>query len=131
MLAGAVAYRLLAGRAVPDHWLVCGARGTILVWLAGQATARSGDGLRELDRSSSGSLPFDPVGFTTGIAVPDRDAAPGLALLERSRDEVARTVAEHWSELVAPQTPVERVGELFGVPVSPPVPAEEAPVCGG
>ncbi|MEU3454916.1 hypothetical protein ABZ671_15140 [Micromonospora sp. NPDC006766] len=130
VLAGAVAYRLLAGHAARDEWSICGARGAILVWLAGQATARSGDGLRELDRFSSGALPFDLVGFNAGIGVPDRDAAPGLALLERPRDEVARTVAEHWSELVAPQTPVERVGELFGVPVPPPLPAEERHTCG-
>ncbi|GAA2646587.1 ABC transporter [Dactylosporangium fulvum] len=130
VLAAAVAYRLIAGRAIRDEWLICGARGTILVWLAGQATARSGDGIRELDRYSWGALSFTNVGFNTGISVPDRDAAPGLTLLERSRDEVARTVAEHWSELVAPQTPVERVGELFGVPV-PSVPVEERPTCGG
>ncbi|WP_430503025.1 hypothetical protein ACQRWP_15970 [Micromonospora trifolii] len=56
------------------------------------------------------------------MTAPDRAAAPALELLERPSAEVAPLVERHWAELTAPDTPLERFGAIFGVPVQPPSP---------
>ncbi|WP_203708497.1 hypothetical protein, partial [Asanoa iriomotensis] len=115
--AGSVAFRLVAGKAVAGDTTVCGARGALIVWLTGQASPHVADGLHQLDDQSSGSLALIDYTIDNGLFVDDRDAAVGLTLLERPSAEVTAVVAAHWVELTAPNTPIERVGALFDVPV--------------
>ncbi|MDG4826081.1 hypothetical protein O7635_29890 [Asanoa sp. WMMD1127] len=117
--AGGVAYRLVTGRAVAGDATLCGARGALVVWLAGQANARTAAGVRQLDNQSSGSLALIDHSIDNGLFVEDRDAAVGLALLRRPAAEVAPVVADHWAELTAPGATIEQVGSLFGVEVGP------------
>jgi hypothetical protein len=104
---------------------MCGARGALLVWLVGQATTRTAEGLHRLDDLSWGALILRDGGLAAGLAVSDRDAAVGLALLQRPADEVAPLVAEHWAELTAAGTGIDRFGAVFGLPVQPPTAAAE------
>jgi hypothetical protein len=129
--AASVGYRLIVGHAWRGEWQVCGARGALLIWLVGQATTRTADGLHRLDDSSWGALVLQDGGLEAGPAVPDRDAAAGLALLQRPADEVAPLVAAHWAELTAAGTDTGRFGAVFGIPVQPQPPAEEHLGCAG
>lgn len=127
--AGLVAYEVLARRGAGAHGSVCGSRAVLLAWLAGQATPQTAAGLREVDASSWGGVPFNEPAFGSGVDVSDRELAVALALLARPAAEVERVVRAAWAELSAPDTPTERVGELFGVPVPPPPPEQERSVC--
>jgi hypothetical protein len=129
--AAAVGYRLITGHAWTGDQILCGARGALLVWLVGQATPRTADGLRRLDESSWNALAMQDPDLLAGVSVPDRDAAAGLALLRRPAAEVAPLVAQHWRELVAAGTDADRFGALVGVPLQPPPPAEERTRCDG
>ncbi|MFI5914308.1 hypothetical protein [Dactylosporangium sp. NPDC051541] len=129
--AAAVAFRVLTGTAVASQSPVCGARGALLIWLVGQATPGAGRGLRDLDASSWGAVSFFDESLLTSVAVPDRDAAAGLALLERPAGAVAAVVRAHWDELASADTPLERFGELLDIPVAAAGPVEERPTCAG
>ncbi|MCX5121801.1 hypothetical protein OG992_32070, partial [Micromonospora sp. NBC_00362] len=119
VLAAGVAYRLMAGEAYGGGFGLCGARAALLVWLVGQASPATLAGLRSLNETSWGSLSFGDRSTMFGISAPDRAAAPALELLERPSAEVAPLVERHWAELTAPNTPLERFGAIFGVPVQP------------
>ncbi|MEV4622211.1 hypothetical protein AB0J74_26305 [Asanoa sp. NPDC049573] len=56
VLAAGVAYRFVTGRAPAGNAVACGAPGALVVWLAGQASSRTAEGVRVLDRNSSGAL---------------------------------------------------------------------------
>jgi hypothetical protein len=127
--AGLVAYEVVVRAGAPARGALCGARGVLVGWLAGQATPKATAGLREVDGSSWGSVPFGDPQFPVGLSVPDREMAVALALLERPADEVAQVVRRSWAELSAEGTPAERVGELFTVPVAPLPPEQERTVC--
>lgn len=129
-LAGAVAYRLITGKGSPDNGLVCGARGALLVWLVGQATPETASGLRKRDRSSWGALALGD-GSLSELAVPDYDAASGLALLKKPLPEATALVRQHWQELTAPAADAARFATLVGVPATPLPPVEERSICGG
>lgn len=128
-LAGLVAYQIVVGAGAPAGGSLCGARGVLVGWLAGQATPRAAAGLREVDANSWGGVFFGDSQFPVGLSVPDREMAVALALLKRPADEVAEVVRRSWAELSAARTPAERVGELFGVPVASLPPVEERTVC--
>ncbi|MEV6632498.1 hypothetical protein AB0M54_17295 [Actinoplanes sp. NPDC051470] len=128
--AGLVAYQVVVGRGGPDGSQLCGARGVLVAWLAGQATPTAAAGLHEADATSWGALPFGDPQFPIGLSVPDREAAVALALLNRPAADVAQVVRRSWAELAAAKTSAERAGELFGVPVAPLPPEEERTVCG-
>jgi hypothetical protein len=128
-LAGLVAYQVVVGTGAPAGGSLCGARGVLVGWLAGQATPEAAAGLREMDASSWGGVSFGEAQFPVGLSVPDREMAVALAMLKRPADEVAEVVRRSWVELSAAGTPAERVGELFGVPVAPLPPVEERTVC--
>ncbi|TDC84196.1 hypothetical protein E1193_06355 [Micromonospora sp. KC606] len=127
--AGLVAYEVVARAGGPAGGQVCGARGVLVGWLAGQATPKATDGLREVDANSWGGVPFGEWQFPVALSVPDREMAVALALLKRPADEVAELVRRSWAELSAAGTPTERAGELFGVAVAPLPPEEERTVC--
>ncbi|MEU8419694.1 hypothetical protein AB0C15_02305 [Micromonospora sp. NPDC048835] len=122
VLASGVAYRLMAGQAHDGGNYLCGARGALLVWLVGRASPTTLAGVRSLDESSTGALVFADYSAMYGISAQDRAAASALALLERPADDkvVVPLVERHWAELTAPDTPLERFGAIFGVPVQPP-----------
>ncbi|GAA4460353.1 hypothetical protein [Phytohabitans houttuyneae] len=128
--AGSVAYEVVTHAGAAADGVVCGARAVLVGWLAGQSTVETTAGLREVDANSSGGVSFgDPRFGTPGMTVPDREMAVVRALLRRPGDQVAATVLASWAELSAATTPTERVGDLFGVAVPPPVPEHERMVC--
>ncbi|WP_328653320.1 hypothetical protein OG598_05420 [Micromonospora sp. NBC_00330] len=128
-LAAEVAYRLMAAKAFDGGNFLCGARAALLVWLVGRASPTTLAGMRSLDETSTGALVFSDVSGLYGILAPDRAAAPALELLERQSDEVPPLVERHWAELTAPDTPLERFGAIFGVPIQPLAPDADAPPC--
>ncbi|WIM99003.1 hypothetical protein ACTOB_002631 [Actinoplanes oblitus] len=130
-LAGLVAHRIVTRQPAPAHGPVCGARGVLIAWLAGQATPETAAGLREADATSWGGVPFGDMQFPVGFSVPDREMAVAWALLKRPTGDVAAVVARSWGELTAAGTSADRAGELFGVPVPPLPRAEERIRCDG
>ncbi|GAA0462104.1 ABC transporter [Actinoplanes capillaceus] len=130
-LAGLVAYQIVTGEAAPAHIPVCGARGVLVAWLAGQATPATAAGLRAADATSWGGVPFGDMQFPVGFSVPDREMAAVSALLRRPSGDVAATVARSWTELTAAGTTADRAGELLGVSVPPLPPVEERTRCDG
>lgn len=127
--AGRVAFEVVARKGSGADGTICGTRGVIVAWLAGQATPLAAAGLRDLDASSTGGVPFFDRSFMAFISVSDREMAVALALLKRPQAEVAEVVKRSWAELSAVDTPTERAGELFGVPVPPQLPVEERSTC--
>jgi hypothetical protein len=126
MLAGLVAARLVSG----DQRVaggddqggsppVCGARGALVGWLTGQASAKSSTGLRLLAADQGPGLHLDPAGPASGIHLPERELALGLALLDRPADAIGAQVLRSWDELTAARTSIERAAEIFGVPAPP------------
>ncbi|MFF8954352.1 ABC transporter permease [Streptomyces sp. NPDC014894] len=102
---------------------VCGSRAVLSVWLAGQATPATGRALSSVLRRSGG----DFVGFASVMSTAQfgrAEADLGMALLDRPRDTVARTVHASWRELASPTTTAARAAELLGVP-APPRPTRE------
>ncbi|MBW6434804.1 hypothetical protein KZ829_13755 [Actinoplanes hulinensis] len=130
-LAGLVAYQVVTHETAPAHIPVCGARGVLVAWLAGQATPETAAGLRAVDATSWGGVPFGDMQFPVGFSVPDREMAAASALLRRPSGDVAATVARSWAELTAAGTSADRAGELLGVPVPPLPPVEERIQCDG
>ncbi|MEU8285333.1 hypothetical protein AB0C01_13430 [Micromonospora sp. NPDC048905] len=128
-LAAEVAYRLMAAKAYDGGNFLCGAQAALLVWLVGRASPTTLAGMRSLDETSTGALVFSDTSGLYGILAPDRAAAPAMELLERQSDEVPSLVERHWAELTAPETPLERFGAIFGVPVQPLAPDDEALPC--
>jgi hypothetical protein len=119
-LAGLVAYRLVTGGRPARNQAVCGARGVLVGWLAGQASARSGTGLHllaaEQDRNHRAGVLLSEAGSGSGIYLPDRELTLSLALLDLPADQVGARVSRSWQELTAEQTSTERAAEILGVP---------------
>jgi hypothetical protein len=118
-LAGLVAYRLVGG-AQPE---VCGARGVLVGWLAGQASAQSNTGLHlivadQAGRPDSGVTLGEP-GTAAAVQLPSRGVTLALALLGRPAGEVGTRVRQSWDELTAADTTIERAAEIFGLPAPP------------
>jgi hypothetical protein len=128
-LAAMVANEVVTHQAAPAQTPVCGARGVLVAWLAGQATPAAADGLREADANSSGGVPFGDMQFPVGLSVPDREMAVASALLTRPAGDVAAVVARSWAELSAAGTSADRAGVLLGAPVPPLPPVEERTRC--
>jgi hypothetical protein len=128
-LAAMVAYEVVTHEQAPAHTPVCGARGVLVAWLAGQATPATADGLREADANSWGGVPFGDMQFPVGLSVPDREMAVASALLRRPAGDVAAVVARSWAELSAAGTSADRAGVLLGAPVPPLPPVEERTRC--
>lgn len=128
-LAGLVAYEVMTRKGAEADGQMCGARAVLVVWLAGQATSATAAGLRIVDEHGWGGIGFSDPSFGPGVGASDREVAVALALLRREPGQVAALVRRHWAELTAADTPTERVGELFGVPVAPEPPEQERFVC--
>jgi hypothetical protein len=127
--AGQVAYRVVTRAGPPAGLPVCGARGVLVAWLAGQAGPEATGGLHEMDENSWGGVPVGDMLFPVGLTVPDREMTVALALLKRPAADVAKTVKASWAELSAKGTSADRAGEMFGVAVPPLPPENERIVC--
>lgn len=122
-LAALVAYRLIVGSGPTAESTLCGTRGVLVGWLAGQASAHAGVGLRKLaaDQNAGGGggdkVFIEGIPGSGGILIPDRELAFALALLDRPADEIGARVRQSWDELTATGTTVDRAAEIFGQPV--------------
>jgi hypothetical protein len=128
-LAALVAYRLVDGDQPPldETPAVCGARGALVGWLAGQAGTKSGTGLRLLAADQAhqrGGLLLLTAGSAAGLHLPARESALALALLDRPADEVGARVLRSWDELTAAGTSIDRAAEILGVQAPAPAPAD-------
>jgi hypothetical protein len=127
--AYAVAFRYVTGRSITMAGALCGARGALVVWLAGQATPATADGVGQIGSRDSDEAIFDDQSIQFFGTVPDRDAGPAFAALQRPVAEVTPIIAAHWAELADPRTSADRFAALLGVPIGPEVPVAERSVC--
>lgn len=127
--AGLVAYQLITASAPPVPAAVCGARGVLLTWLAGQPSRETFDGVRRMHQSKWGSSLSFGDGELRGPAVREREAAIGWTLLNQSTDEVGARVLRHWAELTDARTSSERAAELLGVSAPPRSPQDDLWAC--
>jgi hypothetical protein len=122
-LAANVAARLIAptrGEGDEPEWSPCNAQAVVALWLAGQASPHAAEGIRQAvteSRSETIAIPHD--------VVPDdpqwgtRVGRFALALLDRPRGRVTRTLWRNWDLVTAPETTLERLGEVLGVQPPP------------
>jgi hypothetical protein len=126
-LAALVAYRLVTGGRPGQNPAVCGARGVLIGWLAGQASPGSETGLHLLaadqNRNHNFGVFFREIGSESGVFLPDRELTLASALLDRSAEEVGARVLRSWDELVEERTSTERAAEILGMPP----PAQQPP----
>jgi hypothetical protein len=122
-LAANVAARLTAptrGDGEEPQWSPCNAQAVVALWLAGQASPHAAQGIRQAvteSRFETFVISHDPV-----LDDPQWDVRAGrfaLTLLDRPRDQVAQTLWRNWDLLTAPETTLERLGEVLGVQPPP------------
>ncbi|WP_165299827.1 ABC transporter permease [Streptomyces boncukensis] len=121
-----------SGGTAPEPAALCGARGIVALWLAAQSAPEAESGLRSTVPRSFGDTVEIESAAAPGVALQRTDVETVLRLLDRPADDVAAKVATSWAELVDPDTPSPRAGELLGVRApSAPAPAdpEEAQLC--
>jgi hypothetical protein len=133
--AAHVAYRMVKGTSpTQENNLVCGASGTILVWLAGQATPGTRTSMLAFQNNwGNRTDSFSPAPLGGSVNVGRREADLGYALLQQPADQVAAVLDRSWPELTAPKTTVERAAEILGVKAAAPlekVPAGEESTLG-
>jgi hypothetical protein len=119
-LAGLVAYQVVTGERPGTDPAVCGARGVLIAWLAGQASPASNTGLHLLaavqDRNHDKGVFLAEAGSQSGIYLPHRELTLALTLLGRPASEVGARVSQAWDELTAANTSTERATEILGLP---------------
>jgi hypothetical protein len=128
-LTGLAAYRVVTGERPGADPAVCGARGVLVAWLAGQASPQSNTGLHKLavdQRTYQDGVFLGEAESPSGIYLQDRQLTMALTLLDRPADEVGARVLQSWDELTAADTPTERAAEILGVPAPPPAQTESA-----
>jgi hypothetical protein len=123
-----VAYRVLAGNDTSAE-APCGSRSVLIAWLAALVSPHAAAGLRELDDNSWGAVMFQGPHLMETISVDDRDMAIAKALLRKPAGEVAQKIIGTWDEVGAADAPTERIAQLFGIPVAPPVEGRMATPC--
>jgi len=130
-LAGRVAYELITHSGPGVTATLCGARGVLVGWLAGQATADTRAGLRTIAGGSrGGAVAFTEAGFGSSLVLTDPELTMVWALLDRPADEVGKRVLDSWAELSASGTSLEQAAKLLGVAVPSGGSAEGARQCG-
>jgi hypothetical protein len=99
----------------------CRAHGVVALWLAGQASPHAAEGLRQGIADVYGGIftlvhdvDSDDLGWS------ERAGRFALALLDRPRDQVAQALWRNWDLVTSPETTLERLGEVLGVPPPPP-----------
>jgi hypothetical protein len=119
-LATGVAARLVAparGDSEQPARSPCNAQAVVALWLGGQASPQAAEGIRQAVTSAAGRsetfvMAHDPLDDPWWSVRAGRFA---LALLDRPRDQIAQTLWRNWDLVSAPQTTVERLGEILGV----------------
>jgi hypothetical protein len=119
-LAASVAARLVAplrGDGEEPQRSPCNAQAVVALWLGGQASPQAVEGIRyALARPNSDTNTFvithDPADDPEWGVRAGRFA---LTLLARPRDQVTQTLWRNWDLVTAPQTTIERLGEVLGI----------------
>ena len=124
-LAAQVAYRLVTGQTGEAHVeerggaTACGGAGVLVVWLAGQAGASAGAGLRLLAKESHdqrGGVSFYETQLFPTFYVPAPELAVATQALARPRADIAARVEQSWATLTAPGTTAAQAAQILGVP---------------
>ena len=125
-LATNVAARLIGppsrGQGEQPGWNPCNAQGAVALWLAAQASPHAAEGLRQAftdapSESETLALPNDPDLDDPWWGV--RAGRFALTLLDRPPDQVAQALWRDWDLVTAPETTLERLGEVLGVQPPP------------
>jgi hypothetical protein len=122
-LAANVAARLVAptrGQRDEPEWSPCHAQAVVALWLAGQASPHAAEGIRQAvtdSRFETFAIPHDVVLDDPQWGV--RAGRFALALLDRPRDQVASSLWRDWDLVTAPETTLERLGQVIGVQPPP------------
>lgn len=118
-LAASVAARLVAptrGDGEEPQWSPCNAQAVVALWLGGQASPQAAEGISQaVTDPYSEILVFshDPVLDDPQWGV--RAGRFALTLLDRPRDQVTQTLWRNWDLVTAPETTIERLGEVLGI----------------
>uniref|UniRef100_A0AAU2VUS8 ABC transporter permease n=1 Tax=Streptomyces sp. NBC_00008 TaxID=2903610 RepID=A0AAU2VUS8_9ACTN len=120
------AYRTVTGDVPrqPRLTMVCGARATLVLWLAGRATPGSQEALRSTrDRTFGGGISLPLLNSGAGISFEPRAADFAFDLIDHPSQDNATVIKKNWAELTAPDTTVDRAAHLLGVKAPPAIPA--------
>jgi hypothetical protein len=118
-LAASVAARLVAptrGDGEEPQWSPCNAQAVVALWLGGQASPQAAEGI-----SQAVTDPFSEILVFSHDPVLDdpqwgvRAGRFALTLLDRPRDQVTQTLWRNWDLVTAPETTIERLGEVLGM----------------
>ncbi len=119
-LAANVAARLVAptrNDGQEPQWSPCHAQAVVALWLAGQASPQAAEGIRQAVTWAAHFETFvmshDPAPDEPFWSV--RAGRFALALLDRPRDQIAQTLWRNWDLVTAPDTTIERLGEVLGI----------------
>jgi hypothetical protein len=118
-LAASVAARLVAptrGDGEEPQWSPCNAQAVVALWLGGQASPQAAEAI-----SQAVTDPFSEILVFSHDPVLDdpqwgvRAGRFALTLLDRPRDQVTQTLWRNWDLVTAPETTIERLGEVLGM----------------
>jgi hypothetical protein len=117
-LATGVAARLVAptrGDGEEPQWSPCNAQAVVALWLGGQASPQAAEGI-----SQAVADPYSEIFVLSHDPADDpewgvRAGRFALTLLDRSRDQVTQTLWHNWDLVTAPDTTIERLGEILGI----------------
>ncbi|MFE3906341.1 hypothetical protein ACFXPY_40370 [Streptomyces sp. NPDC059153] len=119
------AYRAVTDK-VPDQprlTMVCGARATLVLWLAGQATPGTREALRSTrERTFGGGISLPLLNSAAGLSFEPRAANFAFDLIDHPAKHNTAAVTANWAELTAPATTVDRAAQLLGVKAPPAIP---------
>ena len=118
-LAASVAARLVAptrGDGEEPQWSPCNAQAVVALWLGGQASPHAAEGISQAVTDPYSEIfvfSHDPVLDDPQWGV--RAGRFALTLLDRHRDQVTQTLWRNWDLVTAPETTIERLGEVLGI----------------
>lgn len=116
---------------VPRHGEVCGGQGVLTAWLATQSSPPVSSAYQVVKSHSSGLdlLETSILGSGDTVVIGEHEVMLSNALANVPREQVLKAVTQHWGELSAESTGVDRAATLLGVT---PVSAKRVTtVCGG
>jgi hypothetical protein len=121
-LAASVAARLVApasGDGEESQWSPCSAQAVVALWLGGQASPQAAEGIRQAVNWAADNQ-FEDFAIPHDVEPDDpfwgvRAGRFALALLDRPHDQIAETLWRNWDLATAPDTTIERLGEVLGI----------------